>query len=349
MALRVTKRRKEEIVGDRERPTDSAHASTLLELKDGSVLVAWFGGSWEKDPNVAIWTSRRSPAGVWSFPRKVLDVVGVAQWNPVLFRAPSGRILLFSKVGEVIPEWRTYVQESDDEGLTWSEGRELVPGDVSGGRGPVKDKPILLADGRTIVAPASKESDVEWDAFVDISTDDGATWSRSEFVPVRHAGYNIQEVDQPYEKHRLWGKGMIQPSLWEDAAGLHMLCRTNGSWIFRSDSVDGGKTWCLAYDTGLANNNSGLDLVRCKDGTLVLCCNPVHNLPNYYKGPRTPLSLLYSEDDGATWHHLANLEDGQGDYCYPAIIQAGDGDLLVTYTWRRERIMFQRFTVEKTR
>lgn len=347
MSLRIVSKQREDIVTSQQRPTDSAHASTVLELKDGSFLAAWFGGSWEKDPNVAIWTATRSKEGTWSYPRKVDDVIGVAQWNPVLFRLPNGNIMLFFKVGATIPEWQTYVRESDDEGKTWSERRELVPGDTSGGRGPVKNKPVLLSDGKTIVAPASKESEVEWDAFVDISRDNGTSWERSEFVPVRHAGYNIQEVDQPYEKHRLWGKGMIQPSLWEDEKGLHMFCRTNGSWIFRSDSTDGGRSWSLAYDTGLANNNSGLDLVRMRDGVLVLCCNPVHNLPGYYKGPRTPLSLLYSEDDGDHWKKLCDLEDGQGDYCYPAIIQAQDGSLCITYTWRRERIVYWNIKVER--
>lgn len=347
MGMRVKGMQREEIVSDEMRPTDSAHASTLVELQDGGVLVAWFGGSWEKDPNVAIWTARRSPEGKWSYPVKVDDEVGVAEWNPVLFRRPDGVILLFFKIGAEIPHWKTYVRESRDEGKTWSERRELVPGDESGGRGPVKDKPVLLADGKTIAAGASKESDVEWDAFCDLSSDGGKTWRRSGFVPVRHAGYNIQEVDQPYEKHRLWGKGMIQPTLWEDDKGLHMLCRTNGSRAFRSDSTDGGLTWCLAYDAGIPNNNSGLDLVKLESGTLVLACNPVGNLPGYYKGPRTPLSLLYSQDGGESWKKLVDLEDKQGDYCYPAIIQARDGSLLVTYTWRRERIMFWKLEVEE--
>jgi hypothetical protein len=66
----------------------------------------------------------------------------------------------------------------------------------------------------------------------------------------------------------------------------------------RSDSEDGGKTWCCAYETGLPNNNSGIDLVKLPSGGLVLAWNPVGNLPNYYKGPRTPLELSYSDDNG---------------------------------------------------
>jgi predicted neuraminidase len=347
MSITVKKYDKEFIVPFEERPTDSAHASTLLEMDDGSVLAAWFGGSWEKDPNVAIWMSLRDIKGNWSKPWIISDVHGIAMWNPVLFRTASGKIMLFYKVGAVIPEWKTFVKESLDEGMTWSDERELVPGDVSGGRGPVKDKPILLHDGKTIVAPASVEANECWDAFVDISTDDGMTWKRSMMVPVRHASYNIQLVDQPYECHRLWGKGMIQPTLWEDKEGLHMFCRTGGSAIFRSDSTDGGNTWNLAYDTGLPNNNSGIDLVRLQSGALVLAYNPVGNLPNFYKGPRTPLSLAYSEDDGKSWSRLFDLETEPGGYAYPAIIQGRDGSLLLTYTHRRERICFWRIEIKE--
>ena len=32
------------------------------------------------------------------------------------------------------------------------------------------------------------------------------------------------------------------------------------------------------------------------------------------------------------------LEDGAGEYSYPAVIQSRDGRVHVTYTWRRERI-----------
>ena len=46
--------------------------------------------------------------------------------------------------------------QSTDNGVTWSGPQELVPGDVSGGRGPVRNKPLRLASGR-ILAGASTE------------------------------------------------------------------------------------------------------------------------------------------------------------------------------------------------
>jgi predicted neuraminidase len=52
---------------------------------------------------------------------------------------------------------------------------------------------------------------------------------------------------------------------------------------------------------------------------------------------RTPLNLAVSPD-GEHFHTFATLEDQPGEYSYPAVIQAGNGDLEITYTWNRKRI-----------
>ena len=333
----------QEFIVEEDREFDSGHASTLLELNDGNVIVSWFAGSWEKGSDVAIWVARRMN-GVWEKPRRICNERCVAMWNPVLFRKSNGNIILFYKVGETISQWKTFYIESDNEGESFGAPMELVEGDI-GGRGPVKNKPIRLKDG-TVLAPASLEGGV-WDCFVDISTDDCKTWEKSGMVPLRRASYDIQALNRPYNKHYCYGKGIIQPTLWQDKDEyVHMLTRSTSSRIFRSDSTDGGRTWSLAYDTGIPNNNSGIDIAVLPDGRLVLVYNPRENLPNYYKGPRTPLVVAYSEDNGETFHELAVLEDGPGEFSYPAIICNDRNEIMVSYTWRRERIVFCKLTYE---
>lgn len=323
-----------EYIFEDDRAFQSAHASTLIELDTGEVLAAWFGGSRENHPDVAIWMARRSENG-WSKPWIAADTRNIALWNPVLFKRPDGRILLFYKEGKRIPEWRTMIKYSDDNGHTFSESAELVKGDI-GGRGPVKNKPILISNG-DLLAPASLEGE-QWDSFVDISSDGGKTWTQSALIPVRRVCYDF--VDLVYDPRHCFGKGIIQPTLWESEPNhIHALMRSTSSAIFRSDSTDGGKTWCCAYDSGLPNNNSGIDAVKLPNGKLVLAWNPVSNLPNYYKGPRTPLILSYSEDNGATWNELLMLESERGGFAYPSII-ANEHEILLTYTWNRERIVF---------
>ncbi|HBM80235.1 MAG TPA: hypothetical protein DD426_05270 [Clostridiaceae bacterium] len=161
----------EHLFGD-ERPFNNCHASTLILLPSDEILVAYFGGTEEGNDDVAIWYSRRR-GGRWSSPLKAADIKGIPHWNPVLYREEDGTIYLFYKVGHKIPQWRTMLITSRDNGQTWSESKELVEGD-RGGRGPVKNKLIRLSNG-TWLAPASVEGEY-WNAFTDSSFDRGKTW-----------------------------------------------------------------------------------------------------------------------------------------------------------------------------
>ena len=103
-------------------PFPSCHASTIVETEDG-LLVAWFGGTREKDPDVGIWLSRFT-GGKWTVPVEVAN--GIQQdkkryptWNPVLFNTGSG-IKLFYKVGPSPKNWWGEVIASADNGKTWS-------------------------------------------------------------------------------------------------------------------------------------------------------------------------------------------------------------------------------------
>lgn len=312
-----------EFIFEEDRPFASCHASTLVVLPDGDVLAAWFGGSREGAPDVAIWTARRTDGG-WSAPVKVADEEGLPHWNPVLYLRPDGKLLLFYKVGPRVAEWHTRIIHSDDNGFSWSEPKELVPGDI-GGRGPVKNKPIMLRNG-TLLAPNSLEP--AWDAFIDISSDHGDTWTQMAIVPLDHGKLKL--------------KGIIQPTLWESEDGsVHLLARSTEGAMYRSDSQDGGFTWCEAYPTDMPNNNSGFDLARLSDGTLAMAYNPTvprEDDPKG-KGPRTPLVLRLSRDDGATWGEELPLDSGISQYSYPAVVAHGN-NIYISYTWRRERIAF---------
>lgn len=308
------------VFGD-ERPFPQCHASTVLYTGKGNFLVAWFGGTHEKHDDVGIWLAHGRP-GAWSAPIEIAKLREEPHWNPVLFRAPSGEIILYFKVGRSIDTWETWFKVSRDNGETWSDAQELVPGD-KGGRGPVRNKTILLADG-TWLAPASNEKKGVWNAFTDRSEDQGKTWTASAYVPVN--------------RDSIPGEGIIQPTLWESQPGkVHMLIRSSAGVICRSDSDDDGKTWSPAYKTSLPNPNSGIDVTRLPDGSLVLVYNPVGR--NW--GARNPIAVAMSNDNGKTWPFTLNLETGRpaDEFSYPAIINTGD-TVVGTYTWKRQRIAF---------
>lgn len=302
-----------------KRPFPQCHASTVAETPGGGLVAAWFGGTAEKNNDVGIWTSNFD-GKTWSAPVAAAKINDTPHWNPVLFKDELGDLHLFFKVGPEIPTWQTYCMHSKD-GKTWSEPEELVAGD-HGGRGPVKNKAIVLSDG-TWLAPASTEPKA-WLAFADRSSDRGKTWERS----ADFAYTPIHEKD----------KGIIQPTFWESEPGkVHALLRSTSARIMRTDSEDGGKTWAPVYDSGLPNNNSGIDAVRLKDGRVLLVYN--HVAGNWRD--RTPLDLAMSEDNGKTWTRVAHLEadaDLESEFSYPAIIQKESGDVVITYTYQRERV-----------
>lgn len=310
----------------------SCHASTLIELRDGTVVAAWFAGTHENHVDVGIWTARRT-GGVWSAPVRALCDGEWPCWNPVLHLGANGVVYLFYKVGPTPRAWWTMMSVSRDNAETWCAPKRLVDGDDFG-RGPVKNKMIVTRDRRWL-APASRESEERWEAFVDISEDCGKTWSATAMVPM--------------DREKLAGQGVIQPTLWESAPGhVHMLLRSSEKAIYRSDSADGGRSWCKAYATTLPNNNSGIDAVRMADGTLALVSNPV----GVNWGARTPLTLSLSKDNGQTWPTHVILEENpealtreDGEFSYPAVVASGNR-LLITYTWKRKVIEFVELEVK---
>ena len=305
----------------------SCHASTVLPLDDGSVLTAWFGGAREGDKSVEIWVSKRSLDGIWSVPVSVSEGDSIAHWNPVLYKQENGNIILYYKHGETIPDWITRYIVSSDNGETWSEPKTLVPGDTSGGRGPVKNKCLKLSDGR-LLGPASTEQNKKWISFIDVSDDDGITWDF------------YGHIERP--KYKGAYVGLIQPAMWEDTdGGVHCLMRSNKGAIYRSDSSDRGITWSKPSRTRLPNNNSGIDCVKDASERLWLIYNPV----DVNWGVRHPLSLAYSKDNGKHFSEVLIPEPGNGEFSYPAIT-CKDNTLYITYTHKRKQIVFWKIELE---
>lgn len=322
----------------------SVHAATIAACGTNTLLAAWFAGSHEGAPDVAIYTALWRQ-GAWSEPTLALRVPGVPCWNPVLFRRRDGSLWLYLKAAPTIPAWTGLLMRWQPEHGRWSPP-EALP---AGLQGPAKNKPIELQDG-SILCGASRETWRSWACWVERSTDGGATWTlHGPITAPESRGDSLAESDEPISATweptkgtlRLPNEhaGVIQPTLWEAAPNhVVMLMRATQrvGYVCRTESRDGGRTWSTAQLTPVPCPNSGLDAARLDDGRVVLACNPVHQ-------GRTPLALLVSKDEGITWRQALVLEDERGgepprEYSYPSIIQAPDGRIHVVYTWRRERI-----------
>ena len=299
-------------------PTASAHASTVVETPLG-ILAAWFGGSREGAPDVGIWMSSLADAG-WSLPREIAngaqaDGQRFACWNPVLFQTADGVLHLFYKVGPAPARWWGMEKTSRDSGRSWSEARRLPDGLL----GPIKNKPLQLKDG-TLISPSSTESvdaDPIWRIHFERSVDDGKTWA----------------VMSPPDSGTIQA---IQPALMTFADGsIQAIGRTRSSRLFETWSHDAGKSWSPLALLDVPNPNAGIDAVTLAADRHLLVYN------NTTTG-RTPLTVAISTD-GRKWTNVLTLEDQPGEYSYPAVIQARNGVVHITYTWQRRNIRYVSF------
>jgi predicted neuraminidase len=313
-------------------PYPSVHASTIVEVTTEQTVVttgyrdttrelvaAWFGGTRERGADVGIWLSRRENDR-WTPSVEVAnglqaDGTRYPTWNPVLFQPRGGPLMLFYKVGPSPEEWWGMLRMSYDGGRTWREARRLPDGIL----GPIKNKPVELADG-TILSASSTESHSEpsrWQVHFERSGDGGKTWSAT---PPLNDGVAIEA---------------IQPSiLFREKIGgekLMAVGRTQQGKVFTTSSDDGGRSWsALSLIDDLPNPNAGIDAVTLADGRQLLVYNPVTR-------GRSPLAVALSRD-GRRWTKVLTLEDQPGEYSYPAVIQTSDGRVHVAYTWKRERV-----------
>jgi predicted neuraminidase len=311
----------------------SSHASTIVELKSGDLMAAWFTGSHEGAADVVI-RGARFTQGAWTAPVELARAEHVPCWNPVLFHTADGRLWLYYKFGLSPDTWAGARKSSDDEGLTWSKEERLPDGIL----GPIKDKPLILSDG-TIVSGSSVEHG-SWTVWIERSSDGGKTWTK--VGPIVLPESVDASADNGQESHAFHFQkkktvGIIQPTIVQiDSMHLRFYARSKSraERIAASDSFDAGLTWSVPHFIDLPNPNAGIDAVRLRDGRIVLAFNNSNQL-------RTPLNLAVSTD-AEHFRIFKTLEGEPGEYSYPAIIQAANGDLLLTYTWCRETIKFIR-------
>jgi len=343
----------------------SCHASTIVEKRNGDLVCAWFGGTYERNPDVCIWVSiKKKGEQAWGKPILAADGVfepataealmaGIndqttdasagpckskgtkrkACWNPVLFEMPDGELLLFYKIGIQVSDWTGWLVRSHDGGLTWTDHEPLPEGFL----GPIKNKPLLLGD--KLLCGSSTEVG-GWRFHVEIFDLKTKQW--------RYVGPVESDIAVKTDDNQPHPIDCIQPSLLQLSDGrLQVLMRTHNAKLATSYSDDGGESWSKVVLADVENNQSGTDAVTLSNGQHVLIYNNFETLPNRTKGPRTPLSLAVS-DDGTHWRHVLTLEDSPtGEFSYPAIIEGRDGTLHCTYTWRRQRVAYKAVKLPK--
>ena len=227
--------------------------------------------------------------------------------------------MLFFKAGPSPREWWGEVMLSHDRGRSFKAATRLPEGID----GPVRSKPMFLADG-SLLCPSSTEHGDDWrfhfERLSEVGrVDDGAAWQR------------VEPREQAFQ--------VIQPTLLRRADGtIQALYRSKHGVIMQNESKDDGATWSPLEESSLPNNNAGIEALTLRDGRHLLLYNHLGPARKAGWGKRHALHLAVS-DDGREWRAAALIEKAQqGEFSYPAMVQTRDGLVHMTYTWNRQRI-----------
>lgn len=325
----------------------SSHAANLLALKNGDLLCVWFSGTWEGNSDVAI-VLARLPKGSsqWSKAQVVDHHPGESYQNPVLFEAPNGALWIIhttQPAGEGQANAKVLVTQSTDGGAHWSDPRVLfdLPGSF------VRQPVVILPNG-------------DWLLPMYVTPSRGITMGAE-------TNYSLMKISADHGAH--WkdcavpeSNGYVQPEVLRAGGEYLAFFRSRfADFIYRSTSRD-GCTWTPPHKTELPNNNASIQLARLANGHLVLAFNNVGSVVEGGKpkaGPRKPLSVALSKDNGASWASVRDLETGlaapepgkdpnrkepgREEYSYPSVTQTADGKITVAYTYRRFTIKAVRF------
>ncbi|MFN7025718.1 MAG: exo-alpha-sialidase [Pseudorhizobium sp.] len=356
-------------------PMAQNHAPFLHMQADGSLICAWFGGSLEGKSDISIYASvLPEGASTWGPPQRLSFDPDHSEQNPVLFKAPDGRLLLLhtSQPSGNQDECRIRMTEiatdaADPTRLTAAEGRCL---DLPRGcfvRAPV----VIRADGawllpifRCIPRPGQKWNGSHDTAAIGISQDGGATWT-------------LEELSQSI------GCVHLSPVSLDETTMTAFFRRRQADFVYRTESTDQGLTWSIPAPTDLPNNNSSIAAIALDDGRVAIICNPVNAAASpdrrtslydelgeederpeadptggcapIWGVPRAPVSVCISHDGGQTFPQRILIEDGPGtclsndstdgrnkEISYPWLLAGPDGSLHIAYTYHRRAIKYVR-------
>jgi predicted neuraminidase len=293
------------------------HPACFDELANGDLYLVFFSGKGEYgDAHASVWGSRlKKGAKKWSKPVVIASNPFHSLGNPVVWQAPDGVVWLFyvSRYGETWSDSRIAAKISRDGARTWSESFMLTfhPGTM------VRGRPIVLGNGDYLL-PAYHETGHDTES---VGPDTSSFFLR--FNPARRLWTETGHIRSP--------KGNLQPA--PAAITDSHFCRRGGNyepttngWLVRAESRDSGQTWSEGRDCDIRNPNAAVDLLKLRNGHLLLIFNTSMN-------DRTPLTAAISTDGGKTFPRRRNLiNEPKGDFAYPVAVQTQDGGIQVLFT-----------------
>ena len=310
------------------------HPASIEELSNGDLYIAYYGGEGEYEGDTAVFGSRLAKgARQWTEPKRIADTPERGDGNGVIWQEPDGPTWLFYVVryGDTWSDSIIKYKRSHDNGETWSDSDVLT---FTKGM-MVRSQPIQLTNGDFLLP-----------IYHETGNDKEVVGKESASL---FAHYNKATNQWTFTEKVHSRLGNIQPSVVQcDANHLLAFCRRGGGYDYvpdgfmvKTESHDGGLTWSPGVDTEYPNPNSAVDLIKLKNGHLVLIYN------DSFAGERMPLTMRISTDNGKSWPHARNIVNIPGDdAAYPFIIQSADGRIHGVYT-SQERTVVNHFVLDE--
>ncbi|WP_291171001.1 sialidase family protein [Gimesia sp.] len=297
---------------------------SLITLDNGRLLLVytqWYHGAGDDhDPARLVEIHSDDGGKTWSAPQTVQENIGKMNvMSTSLIKTTSGKLLLTYIRIDSNRFANLWCKISTDEGKTWSEPRQISQG-TEGVIFTVNSAAIRLKSGRILLAaygsPSAWQKDEHFRSYSYYSDDEGQSWKKS-----------VNEVDCPL-------RGAMEPEIEQLNDGrILMLIRTQTTRMYRAFSNDGGQTWSPSEKTDIVHPEAPMQLQRIP-GTdkLILIWNNAVVPGADHQGPRTPLTIGISDDEGETWKQLKNIEETKnGSYSYVSMAFRDDTLHLVYY------------------
>lgn len=324
----------------------------LRRMDDGDLLcVCQCGDVTEPAPGNRVYCFRSHDNGEsWSSPYSIYPECGQAVYLTEVM-VLNGVVSVFLQIhnGRFL-NMRCVVMESCDCGRTWTDAGEppfypsfcFVRGMLRLRNGeillPCQHFPISKEENVRLVIANHNITDFRkqksmMDAQIDhlesnviISADGGRTY--------RHFKGPSIAIHGDTGRDWTW----TEPTVAQLSDGrLVMLLRVNGTGrLWRSESLDNGRTWSNPVITDIPNPGNKPKLIQLPEGKIAL----IHT-PNEKIGMenRMPLAIWISDDDMQSWKDKRIISDFPVYYCYPDGFYE-NGHILFTIEINRHEILF---------
>ncbi|HUP23703.1 MAG TPA: exo-alpha-sialidase [Thermoanaerobaculia bacterium] len=340
------------------------HGSSLVELPNGDLLVAWFRGSGERQADdVAILGARRDArTGRWSEPFVLSDTPGFPDTNPTLLVDPRGRLFLFhptildNRWESALMKVRVASDWAEPGPPRWSRSDVLhwKPGDDFREVVDIRTREYAASVGLADDPSAWPERMRNWYELNLERAGDKLQrrlgwFTRPHPVVLRDGRYLLGLYSDGFsfgaaaisdDEGATWtfsgpivGAGAVQPSFGQRSDGTVVaFLRDNGpapKLTMVAESEDRGSTWSVARDhPDLPEAGAGVDLLVLRSGKWLLFHNDDPT-------GRHRLAVSISTDEGRTFPRRRWLEvadPGTARFHYPSAVEARDGTIRVTYS-----------------